>query len=383
MSQPVRKSTNTSLAGGCVKRELNRGLDHYAAVQQELSAHVNPEEAFAARNLTNASLMALLVCVIAIVGLNWIRHRYLKPSDAVDPRFRFTRGSYALAAVAVGMFLTASFLERQSLEGQSAVWGALEAGGFWLAIGALIALIAASTLFILRTDWLRLSAGRNLSWLATAFALPVIFEFTNNSLPGVFESLGLFLPEAADIASVFVVVTLLQPLQRGLEAAFEAISSPVTRNLRRRLDEILETSVGAEDDRQLRESVKALFRSYGIEHYALWARQRRFDFVPTVDYLSVVNRVTLSESLCGQLAKVRGVVDIESVHSEWKYFFYQFELHRLASIIKGRYLYAVPLGRSLWGFLVLEDSAASGGIADQTFAEIASEIGVALSLKRK
>lgn len=85
MSQPVRKSTNTSLAGGCVKRELNRGLDHYAAVQQELSAHVNPEEAFAARNLTNASLMALLVCVIAIVGLNWIRHRYLKPSDAVDP----------------------------------------------------------------------------------------------------------------------------------------------------------------------------------------------------------------------------------------------------------------------------------------------------------
>jgi hypothetical protein len=321
---------------------------------------------------------------LTIAGLNWIRHRYLKLSDAVDPRFRFTRGSYILAAVAVGMSLAAPFLERQSQYGQSAVWGVLEAGGFWLVIGTLIAFIAASTLLILRTDWLRLSSGRSLSWLATAFALPLIFEFTNNSLPRVFESSGIFLPEAADVASVLVVVALLQPLQRSLEVAFEAISSPVTRDLRRRLDEILETSVGAEDAGQLRENVEALLRSYGIERYALWVRQRRFDFVPTVDHLSVVDRITLSESLCGQLAKVRGVVvDIETVHSEWKYFFYQFELHRLTSMIKGRYLYAVPFGRSLWGLLVLEDSAASGGIARHTFAEIASEIGVALSLKRK
>lgn len=324
-----------------------------------------------------------LSSALAMMGLNWLRHRYLQPSDAVDPRFRFTRGSYILAVVAVGIFLTAPLLERQSLDGQSAIWGVLEAGGFWLAGGVLIVFITAATLFILRTDWLRLSAGRNLSWLATAFALPVIFELTNNSLPGVFESFGIFLPEAADIASVLVVVALLQPLQRGLEVAFEAISSPVTRNLRRRLDEILETSVGIESDNQLRESVAALLRSYGIERYALWARQRRFDFIPTVDHLSVVDRVTLSESLCGQLAKVRGVVDIESVHSEWQYFFHQFELHRLASLIKGRYLYAVPLGRSLWGFLVLEDSAAASGIARHTFAGIASEIGVALSLKRK
>ena len=215
------------------------------------------------------------------------------------------------------------------------------------------------------------------------FALPLIFELTNNSLPYVFESLGIFLPEAAGIASVLVVVALLQPLQKGLELAFEAISSPVNRDLRRRLDGILEVSIGVDDTNQLRLNVEKLLRSYGIERFALWAREGRFEFVPIVDHLSVTDRVTLSESLCRQLVKVRGVVDVESVHSEWRYFFYQFELHRLASIIKGRYLYAVPLGRSLWGFLVLEDSAASSDIARHTFAETASEIGVALSLKRR
>jgi len=330
----------------------------------------------------------LMACItscgaVAMLALNRIRHRYLEPPDTVDARFGFTRSSYLLAALAVGIFMTAPILDQQSRSGGSALWPFLERGGLWLAIGVLALFVTASTLFILRTDWLRLSAGRNLSWLATAFALPLMFEFTNNSLPGVFESLGIFLPEAAGVASVLVVVALLQPLQKGLELIFETVSSPVTRDLRRRLDGILEAGVGADDDNQMREKVEALLRSYGIERYALWIRQRGFAFAPIVDHLSAAERVTLSESLCAHLAKVRGVIDIESVHSEWKHFFDQFELHRLASILKGRYLYAVPLGRSLWGLLVLEDSAASTGIARHMFAEIANEIGVALSLKRR
>lgn len=326
-----------------------------------------------------AAICTTAIALVAIAGLSSLRHQFGKEVEAVDPRLTFGRPVYPISAASIGLFLVA-FLSRDNPLASSVP---LETKWFWFAVLALITFGIAVLLFLLRSDWLRLSAGRNLSWLLTAFALPLIFEFANNSLPDAFNSIGIFLPEASSIVSILVVVALMQPLQNVLEVVFEAISSPLSRRLRRQLDAILENSMAENDDLKFHDEVEQLLRSHGIEHYTLWTRQGRCEFMPTVDRLNVANSVTLSKQLCSQLAKEKSGVDLEAVHSEWRHFFYQFEFHRLASKINGRYIYPVIFCRSLWGLLVLDDSVAAGGIARNTFAETASELGVALSVKRK
>jgi hypothetical protein len=313
------------------------------------------------------------VSLVAIAALEFLRRRYNEIDNTIDPRFQFTRPALILYVLAMAIFMMS--LALSNVQDARILF---DMRYFWVAVVTLVLYGVLAIVFLLRSDWFRLSAGRDLSWLATAFVLPLIFELTNNALPRVFEAVGIFLPDASGVASVLVVVALLQPIQRGLESVFEAISSPAIHRVRRQLDDILGEGMENNDDAGLGNQIEAIFQRLGIQGYALWSRRGRCEFVPRIDRLSRAGSLILSDQLCHRIARTRSVIDLESVHSEWNYFFDQFELHRLAILTRGRYLYPVRVGRSLWGLLLLDDSPATRSIARNTFTETANDIGMAL-----
>lgn len=257
-----------------------------------------------------------------------------------------------------------------------------------LAIGsgifALVLFALAALVFFLRHDWLRMSAGRDLSWVATSFALPAIFEIVNSWLPWLLDQLGIFLPGASEVASLVIVVALMQPIQRVLESWFLLISSRALRKIQERVDQILEQALSDPAAHDFATLLRGFFTELGVTGYALWLRRGALEFRCDINHLGVVEEsLTLSDGLCRRLADSRSVIDLETVHSEWVYFFDQFELHRLATRTRGRYLCPVRFGKSLWGLLLLDDSAATRGIARDAFSPTASQIGVAFSKWRQ
>lgn len=318
---------------------------------------------------------ASLLGMWALERLRRPRIALLQPSGG-DRRLRIT-GPSVMFFVAAQALLSLSFSLR------SDETASLTPAGAWVAMTMVAIFTIAATVFLLRSEWLRVSAGHDLSWLMTAFLMPLLFEIVNGTLPAWLDSLDIFLPGASGIASFLLVVVLMQPMQRGLEAAFRQIASRTLNQVQRRVDALLEDALATSGQQALPAQVERLFEELGIRGYALYTRTGPCSFDIELDRLAGKPSFSLSQGLCRRLARSETVIDLDMVHAEWRYFFDQFELHRLAQCTRGRYLYRVRIGGALNGILVLGNSAAAQGIARDGFAETASALGIVLSKWRR
>lgn len=67
------------------------------------------------------------------------------------------------------------------------------------------------------------------------------------------------------------------------------------------------------------------------------------------------SHLELSTQLLDFLSRQKGLINLDRVALEWRFFFVQFELHRLQQDLRDRYLLPLRLGKSLRGLLLLPD----------------------------
>lgn len=328
-------------------------------------------------SLLIATVASAIATVAGIVVLEFARRRSGRTGIAADPRLQLGRGGVALFVIGQIPLIGSVAFRDVSVP----TWSPPVT---YLSMALLVIYGIAVALYVLRTDWLRVSAGRDLSWLMTVILLPFAFELLNGALPTLLEPTGLFLPGAANYASLFLIVGLMQPLQRFLETALEFIASPGLRRIQRDVDDILEKSLASSEHDDVGEQILAMFKRRGVDRFALWIRQHGCRYIPEFEPRgSGAEPLELSPMFCARLLKIRSVIDTEVVHSEWEYFFDQFEIDRMANRTQARYVYPLRLGNSLWGLMFIADSPPAQKLAKDSFKKIAGQLGFAIARRRR
>jgi hypothetical protein len=120
------------------------------------------------------------------------------------------------------------------------------------------------------------------------------------------------------------------------------------------------------------------FDDLGIDAYVFYSRCGADAFAATASRTSgpVAPRLDLSDGLRDFLASRPTFVDLTHLAFEWRYFFHQFELARLARASGGRYLLPVCLGPSLRGLLLLPDGEAQERVSRDALAAQVSSLAL-------
>lgn len=324
-------------------------------------------------SLISVTVASSIATMVGIAVVEFTRRKFGRVGVTTDSRLELGRGGAALFLVSQ-IFLVGSTAFRVS---DYSTWSSTATYVF-LALLIIYGLIV--VLYLIRTDWLRISAGRDLSWLVTVILLPFVFELLNGALPMLLEPTGVFLPGAASYASLFLVVGLMQPLQRVLESALAFISSPGMRSIQREVDDILERSLSASNPNDITEQILKMFKRRGVERFSLWLRRDACHYLPEFEPGgSSTESLELSPTLCSRLLKVSSVIDTDAIHSEWDYFFEQFEIDRIATRTAARYIYPLRQGNSVWGLLFIADSPHAQKLAKDSFMAIAGQLGFAIA----
>lgn len=303
----------------------------------------------------------------------------------IDPRFK--AGALAATCVVAGQaFLMITYLLPDLRSGR-AVLPTNSTANIALACACIFVFAIAAFWLVVRKEFLAASAGKDLSYVLTAVALSVLFEQVNGSIGALLRDSGTFTERGGQFAGILVVILLVQPLQKRLEAKLVALSNPKVKKAVTSVERLLTECVGCTDTATLTDRVDACFRELGVDRYAILARvgQQRFEVrVNTLESLGT--GVDVSQPLLRRLSNRVRFVDLTYAKSEWDYFFDQFELARIQARTSARFLVPILLGGQVWGLLLLADSKAARAIATDAFAASANHVGIAstpLALARK
>ncbi len=226
--------------------------------------------------------------------------------------------------------------------------------GLVLGLVLLVGLVA----MIFRKDLLHVSAARDFSFVVAFSILPAVFTLSEEwsedqiemLLSGVLQ--GEIVPEIIRIA---IVMALLPPFRRALEEGFLHLSHPHLGRLRRSIEEALEALVTVGDHESV-QRIHAVLQTCGVEDFVLYQRTSPDRFEAAGWSVRPSPAVELSAPLRRFLSRQRNFVDLDRVALEWRFFFVQFELHRLHRDLGMRYLLPICLGSSLRAFLVVQES---------------------------
>ncbi|HWM90259.1 MAG TPA: hypothetical protein VN493_05785 [Thermoanaerobaculia bacterium] len=87
-------------------------------------------------------------------------------------------------------------------------------------------------------------------------------------------------------------------------------------------------------------------------------------------------------AVCLRSPAQRGFLDLKRLALEWRYFFFQFELHRVQEATSGRFLLAICLGQSVRALLVVPGELVRLRVGEPLAAEIANLKLIATQLRK-
>jgi hypothetical protein len=227
-----------------------------------------------------------------------------------------------------------------------------------LVLGSVLLLGLGAMIF--RKDLLYVSGARNLSFVIAFMLLPLISTWSEEQIRKVLSGVMqiTLVPEhGAEILWVVIAVALLPPLRRALEEGILYLSHPRLSHLRQAIEKTLEELVALPDEESA-QRIREILKSCGVDDFVLYQRTgiERFEAVSWGGPTRAKALVEISEPLRRFLSCQRDFVELNRVALEWRFFFVQFELHRLCNDIRGRYLLPICLGTSLRAFLVVQES---------------------------
>jgi hypothetical protein len=319
-----------------------------------------------------AACVAGFASTVAICACEWWRTGYSSRPVAADCK------STSPVRVAAWFVLGQIILFEVSMPGNVPAEVEIEMRWYMASlIVVLVLFLALSLNLFLRQGFLNLIAGRDFSFLATAFAVPVVFELMNSTLPRLLNRYGILSEEGATYAAIAIVVALIQPIQRALEAAIRRFANPRLRRAEGLAEQLAEDLTHESDRDSAVRKVEQFFIDIGIPGATLYAREGDNDFLRiSGDGNERLSRFSVSAGLQKILSRTRLPVDLTLSPSEWKYFFAQFELHRIGLKTGARFLFPLRQGNSLQGILALPDTEEARKGAREGFTPLVSRLGV-------
>jgi hypothetical protein len=197
-------------------------------------------------------------------------------------------------------------------------------------------------------------------------------EELSSSYVSVFAE-NLISTRGKEILAVVLAVGLLPPLHRLIEGRVRHLTHPKLRELGHRIQRKLEDLVELWQPESF-SRIEELLRKTGVEGLALYVRQGKDSFQAVQPMPGKEATFEVSAPLRGFLARNRGYHDLRRLAFEWRYFFVQFELHRIRQNTCGCFLLPVCLGGSVRALLLVPEE--SGERLDESLAGDIAQIGL-------
>lgn len=243
--------------------------------------------------------------------------------------------------------------------------------------------LLSALIFIVHTQFLRISAERDISFVVLTLLLPFLFEGLENFAQDLLKQTPFFSERGASILGLVMVVVLLGPLWRLLGQAITWLTVRRFAQVKRAVTTTMLAILEADDDTDFRERALAMFRELGIQDFVFYRRGRGDTFDMTIRGVAVcpAARIVISPMLRATLGHEASFIDTESIAFEWRYFFEQFELQRLRNITGCRHLLPISVGGSVRGVLGLPDNEESRQLSRSAMAPQLTEFGMSLFVR--
>jgi hypothetical protein len=249
----------------------------------------------------------------------------------------------------------------------------LTVASFVAGIGFLLFVV----ILIFRKDFLYLSAARDFSF-AIAALIPVLVawseEFSSSFANRL--TLGLIPERGNEIVAVVLAVGMLPPARRWIERRLLYLSQPGLQERERKIHATLEELPDLWSLESLAE-IRKLLQEIGLDGAKLFVRsgRDRFSFTATRESFE------LSPSLRRFLVSREGFLELSRLAFEWRYFFVQFELHRIRRATESRFLLPIVVGGSLRALLLIPESPHHRRLGEAMTEEI-EKLGLITALFR-
>jgi hypothetical protein len=315
-----------------------------------------------------AAVLAISAFVAAslVFGLLFRRRKSLRDQQ---PEISETAGILLfLVQGVVTATLLAEFLVEDSSLAKNLTMSSFVAG-----IGFLLFVLV----LIFRKDFLYLSAARDFSF-AIAALIPVLVawseEFSSSFANRL--TLGLIPERGNEIVAVVLAVGLLPPIRRWIERRLLYLSQPGLQARESKIHATLEELTDLWSPESLAE-IRKLLKEIGLDGARLYVRSGRDQFT----FMETRKSFEVSTSLRRFLVNREGFLELSRLAFEWRYFFVQFELHRLRTATESRFLLPIVVGGSLRALLLIPESAPHRRLGE-TMAEEIAKLGLITAVFR-
>lgn len=284
--------------------------------------------------------------------------------------------AFVCLQISMFLFLPLHFLDRNHAGVDYFHVSEMVAGAIFL-IGFIVFAGAA----VLRDNYLRLSVVRSLSVLSALFVLPFAYELIETFVSWLLSLTGGILQsdQGIAVATIVLMVAVFAPLWSYIDSWFRAVAAPQLAQVERSTESLLEQLADHKSEPETQAALFDFFAQLKIERFAFYARDQRNVFRKTLvqDVDAAQDVLFVSQRLATFLKTDQQFIDLSDTSFQWRYFFEQFELHRLANHTACQYLLPICLGSSLRGLLLLPDGVVQPGSEVEPFSEQMANVGLA------
>jgi hypothetical protein len=240
-------------------------------------------------------------------------------------------------------------------------------------------------LLILRKNFLRLRAERDLSFVIVAVIAPFCFEFSENLVQDILKQTSFFSEKGANILGLCVVVLVLTPFWDYLKKVMARMTIPQFPTIQKTISGAMFDILEGEKKTDVREKVRRLFEDLSVGHFLFYEKgaEGYFDEVVSRTDHAAVDRLFLSPSLRSTLVQENSFIDMDNAMYEWRFFFVQFELYRVKRATGCRYLLPISCGESIRALIFLPDNGRSSELSRFAIANDFVNMGLSVCLKKE
>lgn len=259
--------------------------------------------------------------VLLPLGIGWSVYRYRKKRN-LD--VRPVHGTHVALVLVVATLAACASLFRYYQPGHAVLVSV---------VTGLTLVLAATMLYVVvwRNEW-NLAAGRGLSTIVVAVAVPLGLTLFDQYVLNALQELGLFPRQAAFLVSLVMAVALFKPLHRAVSRwVRRAVLFPVRAALREGPSTI-RLLLHTPDAARQTDALKELLACCQIERFAYYVRQTEAaTFAPWISTFTgrALPPLAPSEALLGRLGRESAFVDVDVALREFAYTVVAPELWRM------------------------------------------------------
>jgi hypothetical protein len=237
---------------------------------------------------------------------------------------------------------------------------------------------------ILKRNFLHVRAIDGFTTLLLLMLIPFLINRAEYFVPILLSGTPFFHERGADLVAILFVLLIFPTVHHWLHELLLFISLPKLRKIEHTVEHALEAIVDAQTEADRAKMISELFDTLRVPRYLFFSRGANAVFNADINNLdrNVPPTIELSPQLRKFLGQRHRFVDLHTMAFEWRYFFHQFELHRIAQATGCRYLLPVSVGESLRALLLIPEGPGESVMANPAVSANINNFGIAAALSR-